>query len=57
LELLVEVKELSFSVGDIEPLFGSFALYDIKKKIKLSENFHFDVNSSHTIEMLGPFRV
>lgn len=52
-ELFVEVKELSFELGDIEPFFGTLALYDVKKKIKLSENFNFDVNSNQSIELLG----
>ena len=56
MDILVEVKELSFALGDIEPFFGSLSLYDIKKKQKISENFHFDVNSEQTIEMLGPYK-
>uniref|UniRef100_A0A6I8NBE1 Dedicator of cytokinesis 6 n=1 Tax=Ornithorhynchus anatinus TaxID=9258 RepID=A0A6I8NBE1_ORNAN len=30
---------------EIEPVFGILALYDIKEKKKISENFYFDLNS------------
>eukprot|EP01114_Cavostelium_apophysatum_P015137 TRINITY_DN4064_c0_g1_i2.p1 TRINITY_DN4064_c0_g1~~TRINITY_DN4064_c0_g1_i2.p1 ORF type:complete len:1824 (-),score=558.97 TRINITY_DN4064_c0_g1_i2:115-5586(-) len=53
IRLGVTVQELSFAIGDIEPFFGSIALYDAKKKIKISENFYFDINSSSTIDLLG----
>ena len=57
LEFCVEVKELTFEIGAIEPLFGILAVYDIKKKLKLSENFYFDINSEQTIDMLGVNKV
>lgn len=50
----MEIKDLSFSLGEIEPLFGIVALYDLKKKMKVSENFHFDVNSQPIIDLLSP---
>uniref|UniRef100_A0A4X2KT50 Dedicator of cytokinesis 6 n=1 Tax=Vombatus ursinus TaxID=29139 RepID=A0A4X2KT50_VOMUR len=32
---------------EIEPIFGILALYDIREKKKISENFYFDLNSEH----------
>uniref|UniRef100_H2Y8Y1 DOCKER domain-containing protein n=1 Tax=Ciona savignyi TaxID=51511 RepID=H2Y8Y1_CIOSA len=37
---------------DIEPIFASIALYDTKKKKKISENFYFDLNSDSTRKMM-----
>lgn len=31
--------------NDIEPIFGSLALYDARKRKKITENFYFDLNS------------
>uniref|UniRef100_A0A8C1C7Q8 Dedicator of cytokinesis 8 n=1 Tax=Cyprinus carpio carpio TaxID=630221 RepID=A0A8C1C7Q8_CYPCA len=41
------VKCFSFYRFDIEiePLFATMALYDLKEKKKISENFHFDINT------------
>ncbi|KAG7311828.1 hypothetical protein JYU34_002911 [Plutella xylostella] len=38
---------------DIEPIFLSMALYDAKEKKKLTENFHFNLNSECTRQMLA----
>ncbi|XP_065103282.1 dedicator of cytokinesis protein 8 isoform X2 [Paramisgurnus dabryanus] len=42
--ILVRCQNIKFEI-DIEPLFGTMALYDLKEKKKISENFHFDLNS------------
>ncbi|XP_048846353.1 LOW QUALITY PROTEIN: dedicator of cytokinesis protein 7-like [Brienomyrus brachyistius] len=42
--ILVKCLSLKFEI-DIEPIFGTLALYDAKEKKKISENFHFDLNS------------
>jgi hypothetical protein len=41
IQFLVEPAPLVLSVGSIEPLFCSLALYHINLKIKISETFHF----------------
>ncbi|XP_040842271.1 dedicator of cytokinesis protein 6 isoform X2 [Ochotona curzoniae] len=42
--LLVKCLSLKFEI-EIEPIFGTLALYDAREKKKISENFHFDLNS------------
>ncbi|XP_016816002.3 dedicator of cytokinesis protein 8 isoform X2 [Pan troglodytes] len=42
--ILVKLLTLKFEV-EIEPLFASIALYDVKERKKISENFHCDLNS------------
>ncbi|KAM6169649.1 dedicator of cytokinesis protein 8 isoform 2-T2 [Rhynchocyon petersi] len=42
--VLVKVLSLRFEI-EIEPLFASIALYDVKERKKISENFHCDLNS------------
>ncbi|EMP29650.1 Dedicator of cytokinesis protein 6 [Chelonia mydas] len=37
---------------EIEPIFGTLALYDIKEKKKISENFYFDLNSEQVKGLL-----
>ncbi|XP_058641512.1 dedicator of cytokinesis protein 8 isoform X1 [Onychostoma macrolepis] len=45
--ILVRCQTIKFEI-EIEPLFATMALYDLKEKKKISENFHFDMNSDQT---------
>ncbi|XP_077186092.1 dedicator of cytokinesis protein 6 isoform X3 [Paroedura picta] len=49
--VLVKCLSLKFEI-EIEPIFGSLALYDVKEKKKISENFYFDLNSEHVKSLL-----
>ncbi|XP_078541005.1 dedicator of cytokinesis protein 6 isoform X8 [Lissotriton helveticus] len=49
--ILVKCISLKFEI-EIEPIFGILALYDVKEKKKISENFYFDVNSDAMKGML-----
>ncbi|KAG8441371.1 hypothetical protein GDO86_006923 [Hymenochirus boettgeri] len=49
--ILVKFLSLKFEI-EIEPIFGVMALYDAKEKKKISENFHFDLNSDSMKNML-----
>ncbi|OXB66644.1 hypothetical protein ASZ78_013903 [Callipepla squamata] len=51
--LLVKCLSLKFEI-EIEPIFASLALYDVKEKKKISENFYFDLNSEQMKGMLRP---
>uniref|UniRef100_A0A8D3E0G2 Dedicator of cytokinesis 6 n=1 Tax=Scophthalmus maximus TaxID=52904 RepID=A0A8D3E0G2_SCOMX len=42
--IMVKCLSLKFEI-EIEPIFGTLALYDVKEKKKISENFYFDLNS------------
>ncbi|KAG7265866.1 hypothetical protein CRUP_016129 [Coryphaenoides rupestris] len=44
--IMVKCLSLKFEI-EIEPIFGTLALYDVKEKKKISEDFHFDLNSDH----------
>ncbi|XP_029474486.1 dedicator of cytokinesis protein 7 isoform X5 [Rhinatrema bivittatum] len=52
--LLVKCLTLKFEI-EIEPIFASLALYDVKEKKKISENFYFDLNSEQIKGMLRPY--
>ena len=41
--ILVVCNKLDLQLN-IEPIFATLALYDVKSKRKVSENFHFDMN-------------
>ncbi|TFK01351.1 DNA excision repair protein ERCC-1-like [Platysternon megacephalum] len=49
--ILVKCLSLKFEI-EIEPIFGTLALYDIKEKKKISENFYFDLNSDQVKGLL-----
>ncbi|KAF5914368.1 hypothetical protein HPG69_000479 [Diceros bicornis minor] len=42
--ILVKCLSLKFEI-EIEPIFGILALYDVRERKKISENFYFDLNS------------
>ncbi|XP_034450748.1 dedicator of cytokinesis protein 8 isoform X1 [Hippoglossus hippoglossus] len=44
--ILVRCQAIKFEI-DIEPVFATMALYDLKEKRKISENFYCDLNSEH----------
>jgi hypothetical protein len=44
LDLLLEHVDCKLNL-EVEPLFCTIALYDIEKQVKISENFHFLINS------------
>uniref|UniRef100_A0A9J2PJV5 Dedicator of cytokinesis protein 7 n=1 Tax=Ascaris lumbricoides TaxID=6252 RepID=A0A9J2PJV5_ASCLU len=46
-EMLLEVEP------NFEPIFGSIALYDVKEKRKISENFYFDLNDDWLRAMIS----
>uniref|UniRef100_A0A8C5LQ60 Dedicator of cytokinesis 6 n=1 Tax=Leptobrachium leishanense TaxID=445787 RepID=A0A8C5LQ60_9ANUR len=49
--ILVKCLSLKFEI-EIEPIFCVMALYDAKEKKKISEGFHFDLNSDSVKNML-----
>jgi len=51
-QLLFEAKDLKFQLGEIEPFFCTLALYDLKSKKKLTEDFQFDVNTANTSALI-----
>jgi len=50
--LLVKCTQLKFEL-DIEPIWATMALYDLKEKRKCSENFSFDLNADIMKQMLN----
>ncbi|KAM8843766.1 dedicator of cytokinesis protein 7 isoform 2-T2 [Spinachia spinachia] len=51
--IMVKCLSLKFEI-EIEPIFGTLALYDVKEKKKISENFYFDLNSDQMKVLLKP---
>src|SRR5690606_22964867 len=45
-------KDITFEVGNFEPLFFHVALYNVKTKQKLSENYYFHFNSQTLISQM-----
>lgn len=52
-QFMVEPVDLSFDIGVHEPFFGTMALYDLKRREKLSESWNFDLNPPSITELLG----
>lgn len=50
--ILVRCHSFKFEI-EIEPLFVTMALYDLKEKKKISENFHCDLNSEKMKDFLS----
>jgi hypothetical protein len=48
-QLLITPRKLSFALGNFEPFYGVLALYDMAKRVKISENFYFDVNDDDVL--------
>lgn len=55
-EFLVDCKELSFAFGKVEPFFCSLVLVDIRTRQRVSETFHFDLNTDK-LAKLAPHRL
>ncbi|KAL1278552.1 hypothetical protein QQF64_025225, partial [Cirrhinus molitorella] len=51
--IMVKCLSLKFEI-EIEPIFGSLALYDVREKKKISEDFYFDLNSDQMKTLLRP---
>ncbi|XP_076021315.1 dedicator of cytokinesis protein 8 isoform X2 [Genypterus blacodes] len=51
--ILVRCQAIKFEI-DIEPIFATFALYDLKEKKKISENFYCDLNTEQMKGFLKP---
>lgn len=49
----VELKELTFGLGEVEPLFLSLLVFDVKSKKRITETFHFQMNSDFTLSLVG----
>jgi hypothetical protein len=45
-QFLISVASLRLGIGNIEPFFGCLALYDLRQGVRLSEDFHFDLNDN-----------
>lgn len=50
--VLVKCTHLKFEL-EIEPVWASMSLYDLKNKKKVSENFYFDMNTDQLKHMLS----
>ncbi|CEF63950.1 LD20667p [Strongyloides ratti] len=50
--VMLKVQELSLEPSDLEPIFGSIVLFDLKEKRRLSETFYFDFNVAHLYTMI-----
>ncbi|XP_048834513.1 dedicator of cytokinesis protein 8 isoform X1 [Brienomyrus brachyistius] len=51
--ILVRCQAIKFEI-DVEPMFATMALYDLKEKKKISENFYCDLNSDQMRAFLKP---
>ena len=46
---MLKVNSLQWEVKDFETLYGSIAIYDMKEKRKVTENFNFKFGSASRI--------
>ncbi|VDO65788.1 unnamed protein product [Schistosoma margrebowiei] len=53
LYLLTEFLELQLDDGNLEPIFGSAFIYDVHSRLKVSETFHFDTNSTRMMNLFS----
>uniref|UniRef100_A0A673BJ24 Dedicator of cytokinesis 8 n=1 Tax=Sphaeramia orbicularis TaxID=375764 RepID=A0A673BJ24_9TELE len=51
--ILIRCQAIKFEI-DIEPVFATMALFDLKEKKKISENFYCDLNSEQFRNFLKP---
>ncbi|KAL3062786.1 hypothetical protein OYC64_002564 [Pagothenia borchgrevinki] len=51
--IMIRCQAIKFEI-EIEPMFATMALYDLKEKKKISEDFHCDLNSEHLKNFLKP---
>ncbi len=51
-KILVKCTHMKFDL-DLEPIWATMALYDLKEKRKISENFSFDLNNDLLKQMLN----
>uniref|UniRef100_A0A4W3I185 Dedicator of cytokinesis 8 n=1 Tax=Callorhinchus milii TaxID=7868 RepID=A0A4W3I185_CALMI len=51
--ILVKCQTIKFEI-EVEPMFASLALYDLKEKKKISENFYCDLNTDQIKAFLRP---
>uniref|UniRef100_H3DJQ4 Dedicator of cytokinesis 8 n=1 Tax=Tetraodon nigroviridis TaxID=99883 RepID=H3DJQ4_TETNG len=51
--ILIRCHTIKFEI-EIEPIFVSMALYDLKEKKKISENFYYDLNAEQLKNFLRP---
>ncbi len=56
MQLLLQVKNVSFLHEHLEPLYCSLAIYDLTNRRKISENFYFDGNSGTVRGLLGQWK-
>jgi len=52
-EVAVLCRDLTFKFGSVEPFFCTLALYDAHEERKISEDFHFHVNTPEQLDTIG----
>lgn len=52
IKFTIEMKNLGFAVGEVEPFFASIAIYNIRTKKRLSENAYFESNSENVLSLI-----
>jgi hypothetical protein len=52
-QLLVDFKELTFGIGQIEPYFFSMAIFDSATNQRVTETFSFDLQDDQNASLLG----